>query len=63
MNLSDYVKAERIRVCKEMLANPKYKIHEIARNVGYDNASYFSRFFKKMTGNAPQDYRNHLSIE
>ncbi|MEC0090623.1 response regulator transcription factor [Paenibacillus macquariensis] len=63
MNISDYVKVERIRICKEMLADPKHKIHEIARNVGYDNASYFSRFFKKMTGITPQEYRKHLSIE
>ncbi|BBI35626.1 response regulator transcription factor [Cohnella abietis] len=63
MNISDYVKVERIRICKEMLTDPKYKIHEIAHKVGYDNASYFSRFFKKMTGITPQEYRKHLSIE
>ncbi|WP_158602393.1 response regulator transcription factor [Cohnella endophytica] len=63
INISDYVKVERIRICKEMLADPKLKIHEIARHVGYDNASYFSRFFKKMTGITPQEYRKHLSID
>jgi len=63
MNISDYVKVERIRICKEMLTDPKYKIHEIAHKVGYDNASYFSRFFKKMTGITPQEYRKNLSIE
>ena len=61
--ISEYIKEARLNKCKKMLADPKYHIHQIARAVGYDNASYFTRFFKKMTGMTPQAYRQKLSIE
>ncbi|MBD5455405.1 MAG: helix-turn-helix domain-containing protein [Lachnospiraceae bacterium] len=63
MTISEYIKDVRIGQCKKMLADPKYHIHEVARAVGYDNASYFTRFFKKMTGMTPQAYRQGLTIE
>ena len=63
VTISEYIKDARIGRCKRMLADPKYHIHDVARAVGYDNASYFTRFFKKMTGVTPQSYRQQLSAD
>ena len=35
---------------------------EIAEIVGYDNALYFSRIFRKYTGISPRDYRNREAV-
>lgn len=37
-------------------------ISEIAFEIGFDDASYFGRFFKKHTGIAPTDYRKTLEL-
>jgi two-component system response regulator YesN len=58
INLSDYIKSERIRKAKELLEDKKYRINEISRMVGYGNPAYFTRFFKNETGLAPIEYRN-----
>lgn len=63
MTISDYIKDVRITKSKKMLENPKYHIHEVARAAGYDNPSYFTRFFKKVTGMTPQAYRQNLLKE
>ena len=33
------------------------QIKEIAFQLGYEDPSYFSRFFKKHTGHTPEDFR------
>lgn len=50
--LTDY----RITVAKELLKDPKLKIYEISKDVGYEDAKYFSQIFKKITGITPTDY-------
>ena len=37
------------------------QIADIAKNVGYDDPYYFSRIFKKYTGQSPSAYRNDAS--
>ena len=39
-----------------LLLNTEYNINEIAQIVGYDNALYFSRMFKKIKGISPEYY-------
>ena len=59
-NISDYIKHKKFEQSKSMLANPKYQIRDIAHAVGFDNASYFTRFFKKNSGVTPQAYRQNF---
>jgi len=40
----------------------KRKVADIAASVGIESAAYFSRFFKKMTGRTPQEYREEILL-
>lgn len=54
---SEYIQNIRIEKSKILLANTRYKIIEIALQVGYDNNSSFTRVFKKAEGISPRQYR------
>lgn len=53
-----YIISKRLQNAETLLRNPNYNISEIARIVGYENALYFSRLFKKEKGLSPSEYRN-----
>ena len=71
-HLSDVVKAQSgkpaiahiherlILEAKRLLFHTDYVIKEIAFHLGFEDASYFSRFFKRMTGHTPLDYRAYI---
>ena len=44
---------------KSLLLTNKYKIKEIAKNVGYANQLYFSNEFKKYYGVYPTEMKKH----
>lgn len=48
----------RLKNARELLVSTDLSVAEIARSVGYEDALYFSRLFKKHTGKAPKDMRN-----
>lgn len=48
---------QRINVAAEMLLYTRASVEQIATRVGYDNASYFYKIFKKMMAVSPNDYR------
>ncbi|RIX59250.1 helix-turn-helix domain-containing protein [Paenibacillus nanensis] len=60
MNVSEYIDKCRLRKAKEMLRNHEWKVRDVASAVGYEAAHSFTRFFKKMTGLTPQEYRDGL---
>lgn len=53
----DYELRERINMAKDLLKHSHFSISMIASKLGYDNFSYFSKIFKKMTDMSPQEYR------
>ncbi len=55
--ISDYLTRKRMDVAKELLQKTDSKILDIANMVGFQDASYFSKVFKKHTGVHPQKYR------
>ena len=57
MNFLDCVTELRINAAKELLADPFRSSAEVASMVGYEDASYFARAFKKRTGMTPTQYR------
>ncbi|MDR2285822.1 MAG: helix-turn-helix domain-containing protein [Sphingobacterium sp.] len=46
-----------ITEAKRILADPYQSISKIAYDLNYSSPSFFSKFFKRMTGNSPQEYR------
>lgn len=55
--IKDYINQCRIEQAKEMLRNSDASVSMIASEVGFDNFSYFSTIFKKLTGASPQSFR------
>lgn len=56
-NFVDYVAEVRIEKAKKLLSGQERKVSEIAKEVGYRNADYFSKVFKRITGESPRNYR------
>ncbi len=48
----------RINKAKDLLLSGEYSVTEAARAVGFDDVYYFSRLFRKMTGENASAYRN-----
>lgn len=59
-NISEFIHEYKLQRAKELLANPDLKINEIAEQLGFNTASYFTSFFRKMTSLTPQEYRDKL---
>lgn len=46
---------------KRMLVHTEATVADVAAQLGFDDAGYFSRFFKATTGSAPSAYRDALA--
>ncbi len=57
----DLLGGMRIDRAKELLADPAWRIHEIAEETGFSDVAHFSRSFKKIMGCTPGEYRNQQS--
>ena len=63
MNFLDCLTELRINAAKVLLADPFRSSAVVASMVGYEDASYFARAFKKRTGETPTQYRRRVSRE
>jgi len=43
---------------KAQLKSTNIPIHEIAESLNFPNVSFFGKYFKRLTGMSPQQYRN-----
>ncbi len=59
-SISDFITEARIERAKKLLSETHLKIHEVGNAIGYDSASYFTRFFKKITQLTPQEFRDSI---
>jgi two-component system response regulator YesN len=59
-NFVDFLTKVRIEKAKKMLQNPDFTAVRIAAEVGYQDASYFSRVFRQTMGMTPNQYRNEI---
>ncbi|HEY5585165.1 MAG TPA: response regulator [Ruminiclostridium sp.] len=58
ITISDYITKLRMLKAKELLSLGNMKLSVISEMVGYSDASYFSKCFKKYYGASPSDYEN-----
>ena len=56
----DLLNHYRVQRSQAMLADPMFKVNEIAYAIGYADVAHFSRIFKKLTGQTPMEYRSSL---
>lgn len=59
-NFIEYLTYVRIEKAKSLLLNSLKSIKEICLEVGYSDANYFSRTFKKNVGVSPTEYREKM---
>ena len=57
VNFITYVTDRKMDMAKEMLANTDIPVLNIALDLAYNEANYFSKAFKKKTGLTPSEYR------
>jgi AraC-like DNA-binding protein len=53
-----FIDALRFSVAKELLCDPAANIIDVARSVGFDDASHFARMFRRIGGLSPREFRN-----
>jgi AraC-like DNA-binding protein len=54
-----YITGRRMIRARDLLESSTLNISEISRACGYEDPSYFTRIFRKETGFAPRQYRDH----
>lgn len=59
----NYLNNYKIEKSKELLKDPKLSLLDISVAVGFNNQSYYSTVFKKITGQTPLEYRECLLKE
>ena len=59
-SIINYLIDVRINAAKKLLAESSMSCARISAAVGFDDANYFSRVFKKRTGYSPLRYRDYL---
>ncbi|HEU5086055.1 MAG TPA: DNA-binding response regulator, partial [Roseiflexaceae bacterium] len=54
----EYLNRYRIKLARDLLRRSNDSITSIAGRVGFDDAAYFSRVFRRVTGRSPRAYRD-----
>ena len=62
-NIFDLIKKKKLDAAKQLIAHSDLRISDVARQVGFEDAAYFSRFFKKYTGMSPKEYELQTRTE
>lgn len=58
----EYINRVRIEKARELMEHTHLKSYEISEQVGFSEYTYFSKVFKKMTGQNPNEYRKGGNI-
>lgn len=58
MTFLEYLTSYRIEKAKKRLDSTELSVAEVGRAVGYSDANYFAKVFKRATGYTPTTYRN-----
>lgn len=58
VTITEYITSLRMQKAKELIDNGDVKFSNVCNEIGYNDASYFSKCFKKHYGLSPRDYEN-----
>ncbi len=56
----EYINRIRVRKACVLLKRSNMSIIEIAYAVGYNNVSFFNRYFRKLNGMSPREYKKYI---
>lgn len=56
-NFMDYVNATKVKYACSLLQDGKHMVYEVSHMLGYDNAYYFTKVFKRYMGMTPTEYQ------
>jgi len=56
IGFTDYVNHAKVKRAKELMKNSNLKVYEIADQLGFESAFYFSKVFKKVEGISPREF-------
>jgi AraC-like DNA-binding protein len=60
LKFTDYVARVRLKDARIQLLNPSRRISEVAYDVGFQSLTQFNRTFKRVFGQSPTEFREHL---
>lgn len=60
--VGQYLTEYRMEKARLLLKDEGFKLYQVARQVGYEDANYFARIFKKQTGLSPSEYRESQPV-
>ncbi len=60
LTFTDYIARARVEKTKQLLLNPNTRVSEAAYEAGFQSLSQFNRVFRRVTGEPPSAYREHL---
>ena len=64
MSLVDYVNSMKVERAKEMMTQGggSVRVNEIALALGFENIYYFSKVFKRVTGQSPSEWQKRQEV-
>lgn len=57
-----YLLTLRVQHAQKLIKTGEYTFEEIAQYCGFSDASHFNKMFKKIMGETPGSFRNHLDL-
>ncbi len=57
-NFTAYLTEYRIAEAKKLLEQPTVNVKDVGKAVGYSDSNYFTKVFRRITGQSPTEYRN-----
>jgi AraC-like DNA-binding protein/ligand-binding sensor protein len=61
LKFTDYVARLRLEDARTQLLNPNRRVSEVAYDVGFQSLTQFNRMFKRVFGQSPTEFREHLN--
>ncbi len=61
LKFTDYVARVRLEDARTQLLNPNKRVSEVAYDVGFQSLTQFNRMFKRVFGQSPTEFREHLN--
>jgi two-component system response regulator YesN len=58
----EYLTKVRMEEAKKLLADPQKNVREVAKRVGYNNPSYFTKVFRATEGLTPSQFRSRYVV-